>query len=345
MKSEILHRPCVPLAYILQTLEQAAERGVRREQVIEGLGISPGALEQSDARFSLLHYTQIMYRSMKLSGDFSFGYEFGLRLKLTAHGFVGLGLMSLPTLRDAVEFGIKNIQLLTPCYSLRLFVEGKQAVIDMREAIPFGPLRKYGFDMLLVAFARAGQQLMAALKPVVEISFDYPEPEYYARYRERLPPVRFSAGANQLRFPAEFLDLPLNTANRVTAKLMGDQCEREMSMLGHTKDFLARVRATLVIRKRGGYPALETVSSRLFMSSRTLKRRLREHGVSFQKLLDETRLGDSRRLLENPTLSIEDIAARVGYSEPANFTRAFRKWTGSAPSSYRAQALRSASRV
>jgi AraC-like DNA-binding protein len=336
MKAEILYRPCVPLTYIQLTLDQAAERGIPAEQVLRGLGIAPALLEKPDTRFSLLHYTQIIYRAMQLSGDYGLGYDFGLRARLTAHGMVGFGLMSLPTLRAAVEFGIKNIQLLTPCYSLRLQIENDIAVIEMREAIPFGPLRRYGFDMLLVGFALAGQQLVTSLKPDLELWFDYPEPDYYARYRERLPPMRFAMGSNQLRFPAVYLDSRLSTANPVTAKLMAEQCARELSVVGPMEDFLARVRA-LLVSGRKAYPGLETVSGRLNISARTLKRRLQEHGVSFQQLLDEIRQRDSLRMIEDPTLRIADIAQRLGFADPANFTRAFRKWTGETPSNFRAR--------
>ncbi len=73
------------------------------------------------------------------------------------------------------------------------------------------------------------------------------------------------------------------------------------------------------------------------MSSRTLKRRLKMHGTSFQRMLDDTRKRDAIRLLEDRTLSVEEIAHRIGYSAPANLLRAFRKWTGTTPASFRAR--------
>jgi AraC-like DNA-binding protein len=84
-----------------------------------------------------------------------------------------------------------------------------------------------------------------------------------------------------------------------------------------------------------GYPDLDAVALRLSMSSRTLKRRLGEQGFGFRKLLDEVRLRDSVRLLRDTSLSVEQVALRVGYTAPGNFIRAFRGWTGTTPSAFR----------
>ncbi|HMY82724.1 MAG TPA: helix-turn-helix transcriptional regulator, partial [Agitococcus sp.] len=63
--------------------------------------------------------------------------------------------------------------------------------------------------------------------------------------------------------------------------------------------------------------------------------RLQQAGLGFQQLLDEARKRDAIKLLQNTSLTIEQIALRLGYTDPANFTRAFKKWTGDTPSKYR----------
>jgi AraC-like DNA-binding protein len=96
------------------------------------------------------------------------------------------------------------------------------------------------------------------------------------------------------------------------------------------------------LRETGeGYPSLARMAAGLCMSPRTLKRRLRAHGVRFRQLLDGVRFRESAQLLEQSDLTVEQIALRLGYSSPANFSRAFRRWSGHAPGAYRrAEALR-----
>ena len=164
--------------------------------------------------------------------------------------------------------------------------------------------------------------------------FDYPEPEYYARFADRLPAARFDQGAVQLRFPAHYLSMRLQTANPVTAKMVEEQCSRELEQLGLAGDFVKQVQALLTARSEG-YPDLNAVADALHMSTRSLKRKLKQHERSFRELLDAVRYRDSVQLLKGSELSIERIAGRLGYSDPANFTRAFRKWAGVSPSEYR----------
>jgi AraC-like DNA-binding protein len=334
LKPKEFSKPNVPINYVLLTIEQAEARGVSRDELLKGVPIRPGALSDPDARVPLLHYGQIVARALRATGDAGLGYDFGLRTGVTTHGVFGLGLMSQPTLRHAVQFAQKYlVPLRSPGFTARFFIESGYGVIDVREAVQYGPLRQYAFDMLLVSLASGFRRLLNSAD--IEIWFECAQPDYYARYADRLPPVRFSMGANQLRFAAASLDQRMETANESTARQIEAQCEREMKLLGLGGDILGRVR--LLLAEGGKYPGLEALSSQLFMSSRTLKRRLREHGFSFQQLLDEARRRDSIRLLEETNLSVEEIASRVGYTAHGNFIRAFRRWTGKTPAAYRSQ--------
>ncbi len=78
------------------------------------------------------------------------------------------------------------------------------------------------------------------------------------------------------------------------------------------------------------------------MSTRTLQRRLEDAGVSYAQVLAKARLAAAIQLLDDPTATLQDISLRVGYSHPAHFTRAFRRWTGSAPRTFRAGRMRDA---
>ncbi|MGH8455265.1 MAG: AraC family transcriptional regulator [Nevskiales bacterium] len=336
------HKPAVPVVYALFALSVVAERGLGRDQLLAGTGISPAALENPEARLSVAQYGRLIEKALQLTGDPGLGYELGLRSQLTKHGFLGYGLMSCATLREAIGLLIRYLRARTPFFDMRLSTDTRHAIIEVQEALAFGRLRRFGFDAFLVELGTLFGSLLGEPIPGLELWFDYPQPPNVRRYRQRLPKLRFSRAANQLRFPQAILDRKLVTANPVTARLMIQECERELSLLGQTGDFLGQVRALLMVQSRGpgGYPDPAAVSARLNMSGRSLKRKLRQHGTSYLELLAQTRLRDSRRLLENLALPVAEVATRVGYSDPANFTRAFRQWTGLTPSSYRLRSLR-----
>lgn len=95
-----------------------------------------------------------------------------------------------------------------------------------------------------------------------------------------------------------------------------------------------RVLATLA-GGEAGYPTLEQMAQRMCVSVRTLKRRLQRQGLSYRTLLDQLRLARATHLLGQPQLTAEKIGIALGYSSPANFARAFRRWTGSSPGVFR----------
>jgi AraC-like DNA-binding protein len=116
-----------------------------------------------------------------------------------------------------------------------------------------------------------------------------------------------------------------------------EQWEREQALSDPGPDnLLERVRAQLAPGP-DGYADLERVAGRLFMSGRTLKRKLQERGTTFRALLDDARFRQAQHLLENRDLDIQQVAAALGYRDPACFTRAFRRWSGRTPSQARAE--------
>lgn len=334
MIPEELQKPTVPIGYVLMTLQLAAEHGVGREAMLKDVKFPLALLEQPDARLGLLEYGHLCVRALQLTREPALGYEFGLRNTLTAHGLVGFGLMCQPNIRAAIEFASRFFTpLRVPGWDTRFFIEDDMAVVEAFETVPYGLLRQYAIDMLLVSFATTLRPLLPP-DAGLELRFACAEPPYYSRYREQIPPAQFSKGANQIRFPASHLTRPLPSANAITARLVARECERELALIGHTEDLLERVRAVL-LNEHGQYPSLDDVATRLFMSSRTLKRRLQQHGLSYQHLLDEARKRDCMRLLEDPSLTLEEIASRLGYTTATNFGRAFRKWTGRSPGAFR----------
>ena len=90
-----------------------------------------------------------------------------------------------------------------------------------------------------------------------------------------------------------------------------------------------------------GHPPIEAVAGAVNTSVRTLQRRLAASGRTYKKLVDEVRLAGARRALVASDAPLKAIAFDLGFAEQASFTRAFRRWTGQAPSEYRKRQRRS----
>ena len=333
-KREPLAGPSVPVVYLLLTLEQGAERGLARDKLLRDTGISSAQLEDPSSYVPLFEYGRVVHRTLEWSGDRGLGYDFGLRANLSAQGIPGFGMMNSRTLREASSFGIQYFsKLRAPGFTVHCFVEGGEAIADVREAFPFGPLRQYALDVVLVTMTHIAQQFVD--RSELSMWFDVPEPEYYARYREKLPPTKFSTGVNQLRCSAKHLERRLETASSVSKQVVVEQCERELALLGGP-DPVSRVRAALG-DTREGYPDLDwgRVAPRdvgPHAGSGTCARVASASANCSTKSAVATASAFSRR----PTLTVEDVAHKLGYSEVGNFGRAFPgKWTGTSPAEFR----------
>ena len=331
-------RNAQPAGYLRTMMSIAADRGADPAAVLSGSGLTMALLEAPEMRISAREAAAIMARAIELTGDEGLGLEFGLRMTPPVHGNVGYAAMSCATLRDAYDLIVRYSHLRQRDVALDVTLESGDLILRARDLHKLGPLRHIVYESLLVGLYRLGGLLLGDARQSAEIWFDFDEGAYVQAYRTRLPTVRYGMPENRLVLPARDLDRPLVMADPGAVRRAVEHCEREMATTSPSpENLLERVRAELTPGS-DGYPDLETVASCLFMSGRSLKRRLGECGSSFQRLLDEVRHRDAQRLLGNADLSIQEIATALGYQDPPSFTRAFRRWSGVTPSEGRSRA-------
>ena len=330
----------VPVEFARLILKMCSERGYPREKMLSGLDITVLQVDTDGACLSIRQHMSLLLKGIELSGgEGCLGYELGLRIGLSTHTLVAMTLLSQSTIGDAIRLGIQFSQMLVPVYRGSLQQEENFAVLDisMDMAIP-DKLYQYAYDMALISVWSGLLNLFGGVWHDVELWFAYPEPNYYAAYRDRLPACRFDMSANQICFPSSQLERRIPTGDPIMAQLMREKITRELKarkQQGNT-GILTLLRPHLV-RGANGYPDMDDVCAKLFMSSRTLKRKLKQAGTGFQILLDDVRCQDAMHLLCHSNLNIEDIAVWMGFTEPANFTHAFKRWMSATPSEWREQ--------
>lgn len=328
----------IPAAYALSLLSLMLERGHTQEALLAGTRLTPEVLKGQHAQIDAWQYAVLLVNAMRTDPDHGLAYELGLRSQVTKHGFVGFGLISCATLREAIEFSERYFHARVPIFSNEMTVRGDEVVIELRETVPLGPYRAFVMDLAVVELCSLFAKVMgsdpAAAGWTSRIHVPHAEPEAYTRYRDRLPPFSFNQRAVEIHFPARLLDEPIATADPVSVQLAIERCEQEISRQVAADGTRGQVIERLHCAN-GRYPELAEIAEQLHVSERTLKRRLQAEGCSFQALLDEVRQRDAERLLADPKLAIKQVADAVGYADPANFARAFGKWTGLSPKAWR----------
>lgn len=339
MDASPLNRPTISIAYLQLMVELMAERGIDSHALLRDIPIDPALLSQPDARMSAYQWSLVILRAQALSREPGLGYEYGLRMRPTVHGVLGYAAMSSASLRQALELSMRYARVRQAGFRFEFAETDTTAELRVIETAPVPLLRSFFLENILLGLARANAVLLG--KDIttlngMEIRFDWPEPPWHCDWQDRLPPIRFNQPANLVRIPRELLSQRPVLADPLASQHAIDLCERELGLAYDLEaEITTRVRALLLLRARQGYPKLEQTASLLTMSSRTLKRKLQQQGTSFLLLLEEARQRDAIELLLRSDHSVADIATRLGYRNPANFSRAFSKWTGEAPRHYR----------
>ncbi len=263
-------------------------------------------------------------------------------MKLPLHGTLGTAVMSSRTLRDALDLVTRYLTLRAPHLKVSRHKFEGHARYTMSCGVDMGPLQGFILDATLFGCVFMGAQLTGSPVDGTRIIRRGPEPHYFHRFRQVIPvPVDYEAGEDALIIPESRLALPIRFTNDQLAADSRAQCEEALQRLTEDACFSSRVRR--VIETSHPFPPkLARVAGTLFVSERTLKRRLQEEDASFQNLVDQVRLDRAGELLTGTGMNLSQIADALGYADAANFTRAFKRWTGISPSQYRSEALRPA---
>lgn len=198
-------------------------------------------------------------------------------------------------------------------------------------------------DALWAGLAREVGRLTASPLRATEIHFRRAEPtaaqaREYARVLGGVPVV-FGAPEDRFYLPLAHLDEPVLSANPALLEAFERHADAVIANLHKAGTASQEVARVLTTRIKGAVPPLHEVARELAMSTRNLQRALKNEGTSYQQLLDEARHDLAVRHLSNPTTSAGQVGFLLGFSEPSAFHRAFRRWTGKAPSAYRAEAM------
>ncbi len=334
--------PSVSAAHAVQIAELVERWGVEPSRLLHGTGVDRETIEDPKARITLAELQEIATRAKVLTGEPGLGFYLGLSMRASSYGFVGVAAMASATLRDALDLAVRFAPTRTDVIALRMHADRGVASLVVDELHPLGAARDVLILSLLVGLHVIGETLTGKrMSGGADVAF--PEPAYVARFPHVVHgQLRFGQPSHQLVFDESLLDVPLVMADKGALALARAECERDLAALGFARSAAGRVRELCARRSKGlsSLPSLEEAASALALSPRTLKRRLAEEGTGFGAILDEQRKERALLLLRSGDLSVESVADRVGYSDVANFTRAFRRWTGTTPTAFRKGAPR-----
>jgi len=316
-------------------LDEMAEQGVEAAALLHGTGLTPSQLTDPAACMSMEQKLTVFRNVRRLSSVPDVGLRAGSRQRLSDFGVYGYALVSSATFGEAVITGVKHVRLAGPVLEKRFRIQGDAAIFEATDVLQLGDVLPLSTEFWFSSILKLGSIILEAPMPSRLLKLPYSRPAYAAAYEQLFDcPVQFDAGVMEWHFDAAVLSKPCPNANPITADLCKQFCERMLESLPEEADLPRRIR-TACLNNKGAFPGANEMATRLGLSLRTLQRRLTETGKNYQAIIDEVRASLAMELLEHTSLSVAEIATRMGYSEAASFRKAFRKWTGHAPNDCR----------
>jgi AraC-like DNA-binding protein len=282
--------------------------------------------------------SHLIAAALEASGKPWLGIEVGSAVQVSAHGPLGNAAVASNNLEQALETVARFGGVRYGAVQSQLFREPDGVVMAVTELVDLGASRTFVTGMVFATLLRMMEAVVGHRLDRIEVEFPFPEPHWRGEI-ERLCAGRLHFNKPQLAFHLDNPTLlsPCITADTKAFSVAYRQCE-QLEFQSTLLPLKQRVSEMLNVRE-GRYPSLSEVAKHFGISERTMMRRLKHEGSSYQASLDATRQQRALWYLTHSNLAIEAIAGRLGFEDTSNFSRIFKRWFGCLPSETRRAAL------
>ncbi|NTF09585.1 AraC family transcriptional regulator [Agrobacterium rubi] len=325
----------IPIFLIRSLVKTLGDFNLDASRLFVGLGLTIDDLDDPACRVSFRQGREAIFRATQMARGHALGLETGFREKITSVGFVGYAMLTAPTVGEAVKLGFQ-FQRDTGSmleFDTRPTKEGIIVTATSRFHDP--EIYTFLVEEAFASFMGIAVGLVGEEFRPLKVNFAYPPPTHAAAYHRVFGcAVEFGQMENAFLYDPVWYKRPLATADPFTHRQILEFMAFNRTRSREAAEITESVERVLR-QKLQDRITIAKVARALGMSERTLRRRLAENDVSFQSLLDGLRKNRALELLANPQMSVEQIAFAAGFTDPHNFRRAFRRWTGSTPGALR----------
>lgn len=309
--------------------------------VLAQAGLDHGALSDPDASLTMTRFDALMSAFARLTARDDLGFELGQRITLQHHGALGPVIQRCPTLDDVLDLLARYHRVVTPSFFLHYRRGRSESEFIWRPAAPMSPATLRAVEEIFaVSFHMQVAALLGERLRRYDVYLSMPAPAHAARYRA-LQPVRFHFGHLPLPEVRVVLDAAQLRMSLPPGAMVEPRSESPADLGGlqgslRCPTLWSEWVAMMLREAEGACPSLQQLAGLLSMSPRSLTRRLAREGKSLHGLVKEVRHRRACEMLAGGAESITQIAYRLGYADPTNFSHAFRAMSGMSPRAYRA---------
>lgn len=315
--------------YVGTLVDLLVERGVERAPFLKAC-----RLEEAELTAGTLiepeRVREVSRQAILRTGDPGIGLFAGQRLNINTHGSLGYAAMASPDYHQALRLLVRYYKVQAPraFFELRQLEGRLQLVCETSFDSAEMPLMTTEF--LVSSVFTSTRFLLCGRVQGVEVAFRHRCPDHLDEYQAVFDvPCHFEQSFNGLVIPESVARLPLPSADAATARIFEKRCEMERRELDHPR-LADRIRE-LQVRRPGRFLTQTEIAGQLGLSVSTLHRKLADEALTFKSLMVDIRKTMALEYLRDGSLTVEEIARVLGFSDGSNFRRAFVSWTGRTP--------------
>jgi AraC-like DNA-binding protein len=335
LMADAIEKHTVSVSFVNAALAHVSPAG--RERALAAAGVAPQLLDIANARVPATAYSQLWLAVARELDDEFFGLD-RRSMKVGSFALICQAVISCADLDRALKRILRAFALFLDDVRAELQLENGAAVVRVTNRIHAEADRRFADETFLILLHGLVCWLAGKRIPLTHVSFAHAPPpyarEYTLMYCENLT---FDAPQTTMRFEATALRAPV-VQNAATLHQFLRTAPQSVFLKYRNEDsWSAKLRRRLrgSVGEPDTWPMFEDLAEELGTTATTLRRRLEREGTSYQSIKDQLRSDVAIDYLCNSSLSVDEIAARLGFQDASAFHRAFKRWNGLQPGAYR----------
>jgi len=328
--------PMISIAATTGLLETLGAAGVDPDRLLRSVGLDSAIFRHADGFIQSSQFARLLEECAFATGDDCFGLHLGERFNPKNIGPLIYVVLNAPTIAAGFENAARYMKIHNEALRVSLRVDGDHAYLEHALADMGIPSTRQNEEYGMTVSLNAIRLIAGSDWSPQEVRFAH---ELQNQTSEHLrifrAPAVFGCETNALVTPREFVDRQVPAADQRLYPILKRYIDRILSEMPREDSFLASIRKAIAEELRDREPKLARVAARLALGTRTLQRRLKEYGVEFKTIADDTRRRLALKYLTDREHTLTEVAFLLGYSDVSAFNRAFRRWTHSTPTAYR----------
>lgn len=335
----------VPARYFITLVDALQAQGVDTARLLAMAGIDEAQFRRADAGLMPAQIEALIAAARRLTGRTDLGFEAGSLIKMTSHDMLGYGMLGCRDFDQVLRLASRYYHLMNELFTLR-YRRSPELGEALYSPVAAMPLEMLHFMMEALALAHHNQMrlLLGSMLEPYDIVLGMSRPAHHARYATLAPArVRFDEQAMpgvRVLMGSALLSQALPLASQAVVQQVSERLEalsrRPTPEAGGWSTFITM----MLTEAQGELLTLDDIGQRLNVSGRTIDRNLKKEGQQFRDIAQRVYMARAREMLEQHGTTVAQVAERLGFSDAANFSRAFRRCTGMTPTQFQQASAR-----